>query len=806
MSTGISISSINRIKELAEEKKFAEALEILDTQNLDKSINPQFLRISGEIFRENKRYYDSRKYLLKAHQMSPQGTRILYELIKLYLELGYYTRAQKYYEQYKFYVAPEDTQQDYLEYLVKKAQGGDIKEIAAVLIPILERMPEDQWNFEAILLYDKMGRKDKALEESQYILENFRDSIYVQPVIDYIDDKLDVDQYFYCYPKEEQPEDQEMFGDLIAQEDAILEADHLRMYPPEARIMVEADDKDGIDVKPVKEKKKKKKTSRKKKEKATDVDESGGNEEKSAAEQSGMMTQENTVQPQTSAKENALKDAETASDIDQTSVIETDKLETVEKDKELQEQHKNEREAALEKILSKKVDKEKILETAKHVAQSVKDIDTSKAKTQVKNVADVLKDNVAKATGSISDAVGAKVSVDVEPIETLSDEFVDGIIESVLEPPKKTVGKVVTNEELDALIPDSLEAMSAEEIADLEAKKEEEERIELEALEASMRLEEEKKEARLRRWNRKSDEGEEGSEEEPVIPEEVVVQEGVTAQKIASVSFEELKAQFLADHQEEEPLETLGFMSVVQSDVDSRMREDIPQEAEILHQMIDNKEYYSGEDSGQFESRASYEKNDFVVEDYTFDTWETVDSAVHTQTQEELLVVQEIYAEEPIVNFDEIIPSVETQTLGTQETVQSEKTEELTDKEILEEIAEEPVQDVSEERIEEPVQETLEETVEEPVQDASEERIEEPVQEILEETPEEPVLDASEQEIEEPIQDVLENIEETSIDRGTTESFDVQENKKPDREELRIRIIIRDDMTRKLSELKESRC
>lgn len=806
MSTGISISSINRIKELAEEKKFAEALEILDTQNLDKSINPQFLRISGEIFRENKRYYDSRKYLLKAHQMSPQGTRILYELIKLYLELGYYTRAQKYYEQYKFYVAPEDTQQDYLEYLVKKAQGGDIKEIAAVLIPILERMPEDQWNFEAILLYDKMGRKDKALEESQYILENFRDSIYVQPVIDYIDDKLDVDQYFYCYPKEEQPEDQEMFGDLIAQEDAILEADHLRMYPPEARIMVEADDKDGIDVKPVKEKKKKKKTSRKKKEKATDVDESGGNEEKSAAEQSGMMTQENTVQPQTSAKENAWKDAETASDIDQTSVIETDKLETVEKDKELQEQHKNEREAALEKILSKKVDKEKILETAKHVAQSVKDIDTSKAKTQVKNVADVLKDNVAKATGSISDAVGAKVSMDVEPIETLSDEFVDGIIESVLEPPKKTVGKVVTNEELDALIPDSLEAMSAEEIADLEAKKEEEERIELEALEASMRLEEEKKEARLRRWNRKSDEGEEGSEEEPVIPEEVVVQEGVTAQKIASVSFEELKAQFLADHQEEEPLETLGFMSVVQSDVDSRMREDIPQEAEILHQMIDNKEYYSGEDSGQFESRASYEKNDFVVEDYTFDTWETVDSAVHTQTQEELLVVQEIYAEEPIVNFDEIIPSVETQTLGTQETVQSEKTEELTDKEILEEIAEEPVQDVSEERIEEPVQETLEETVEEPVQDASEERIEEPVQEILEETPEEPVLDASEQEIEEPIQDVLENIEETSIDRGTTESFDVQENKKPDREELRIRIIIRDDMTRKLSELKESRC
>ena len=69
VSTGISISSINRIKELAEEKKYAEALEILDTQNLDKSINPQFLRISGEIFRENKvpSYYRTAPYIISTH-------------------------------------------------------------------------------------------------------------------------------------------------------------------------------------------------------------------------------------------------------------------------------------------------------------------------------------------------------------------------------------------------------------------------------------------------------------------------------------------------------------------------------------------------------------------------------------------------------------------------------------------------------------------------------------------------------------------------------------------------------------------
>ena len=238
MSTGISISSINRIKELAEEKKYAEALEILDTQDLDKSINPQFLKISGEIFRENKRYYDSRRILLKAHEMAPQGTRIIAELIQLHLSLGHFELAQKYYDEYLFYASDEDTQREFVEYIMKKATGKDIKELASIIIPILERIPEDKWNFEAVLLYDKLDRKDKALEEAQFILENFKDSVYVKQVIEYIDDKLDVDKYFYVYPKEAKDDDPEIFGELIEREAKLLEKDHLMMYPPEPRIMV----------------------------------------------------------------------------------------------------------------------------------------------------------------------------------------------------------------------------------------------------------------------------------------------------------------------------------------------------------------------------------------------------------------------------------------------------------------------------------------------------------------------------------------------------------------------------------------
>ncbi len=795
MSTGISISSINRIKELADEKRFAEALEILDTQNLDKSINPQFLRISGEIFRENKRYYDSRKYLIKAHQMSPQGTRIISELIQLYLELGYYTRAQKYYEEYMFYVSPEDVQKDYVEYIMKKAQGADIKEIASILIPILETMPEDRWNFEVVLLYDKMDRKDKALEECQYILENYKDSIYVEPVIQYIDDQLDVDTYFMQYPKEEQTEDTELFGDLIGQEDAILEADHLRMYPPEARIMVEADDKDGIDAKPVKEKKKKKKSNRKKaaKEETTTVQSDSEDATAVVAETEKDTSQQRTDGQATEASVPETKEKETQSE-------QTPEQSVQEQEKSSEEQRKEEREIALDKILSKKVDKDKIRETAKHVAQSVKDIDTSKTKEQVKNVAGSLKDNVAKATETLSEAVGAKISIDSELLEPMSEEFVDGIIEGVLEAPKKTVGEVVVNEELDALIPDSLEAISEQEVAELEAKKEAEERMELEALETSMRLEEEKKEARLRKKKQKAvaaeqqettiseQQTQEPSVEQEMEEEEVVVQSGVVAEKIATVSFEELKARFLEEMQEEKPLDSLGFMSVVQSDVDSAMKENIPQEAEILHQMIDNKEFYSGEDSKEFESLESYEGDDFEVEDYSFVSFGSSD-----KTEKEMPLVEEnydvedIFAKEPIVDFDTIIPPVEINTW----------------EDVSEEVHTEPIplQQEPEVETQPEIRENSETNLADVTMAEPETETEQAVVMATEEEPEESNAEPENQVIETAVSDEMpgEDISDEQI---------VQElvNDRPDREQIRIRIVLTKEMIQGLSVLKESRC
>lgn len=773
MSTGISISSINRIKELAEEKKYAEALEILDTQNLDKSINPQFLRISGEIFRENKRYYDSRKILLKAHQMSPQGNRIIFELIQLYLELGYFAKAQKYYEQYLFYSSPEDIQKDYVEYVMKKALGSDVKELASILIPILEQMPEDKWNFEAVLLYDKMERKDKALEESRYILENFKESIYVRPVIDYIDDKLDIDKYFYIYPKEEQQEDVSLFGDLIEQEEKLLEADYLRMYPPEARIMVEAEDKDAVEPKP--EKKKKEKKAKRKNRKIKES-------EPLEAENIQAGIQENN-------QEGNSSDGDFSSERQpvQDAVHKTGQLVNPEQEKaDLQEnqderslkekQIKEEREAALEKLLSKKIDTDKIKESAKQVAKAVKDIDTARAKSQVKSVAESVKDNVKKATDVLGEAVGTKQTVDESnqgtgKANTGEDEqILDGIIEGVLEPPKKVVGQVVTNEELDALIPDSLEAMSEKEIADIEARREEEERLELEALEASLAVEEKKKSKGRQNADNMPEVETEQDNVERVSQSDAVSDAYESEKEVHSDeadSYSELKEKFLAEFSkdEEQPLDSLGFISVVHSDIDEVMEEEIPDTAGMLRQMIDNKEYYTGEDSSGFESQASYQEHGFEVEDYDFETFRIGESEqlaedssnVGLDGEIQSPVVEVIYAQEQVIDFDEIVP---------------QEKEFIAEDEI-------PEQDVSEDAVD------LDLYVEQQVSEAAYAEEKEIITD--DETAPDEILDADE-----PV------VEEESVIQEKSENVSR-------REEIRVSILLSDDMVKMLLDLKESR-
>ena len=50
MGSGLSMASVNKIKELASQREYSLALDIIDSQDLSKSLNSQFLRLCGEAF------------------------------------------------------------------------------------------------------------------------------------------------------------------------------------------------------------------------------------------------------------------------------------------------------------------------------------------------------------------------------------------------------------------------------------------------------------------------------------------------------------------------------------------------------------------------------------------------------------------------------------------------------------------------------------------------------------------------------------------------------------------------------------
>lgn len=102
MGAGLSMASVNKIKELANSREYSLALELVEHQDLTKSLNPQFLRLCGEIYIKNDRYKDARRCLIMAHRLGPESKRVLYTFVELYLRMGYFQLAKTYYDMYMF--------------------------------------------------------------------------------------------------------------------------------------------------------------------------------------------------------------------------------------------------------------------------------------------------------------------------------------------------------------------------------------------------------------------------------------------------------------------------------------------------------------------------------------------------------------------------------------------------------------------------------------------------------------------------------------------------------------------------------
>ena len=248
MGSGLSMASVNKIKELAEQREYSLALDIVDSQDLSKSLNPQFLRVCGEIYMKNHRYVDARRVLLMAHRLAPAGKRVIYSLIDLYLKMGYMDLAKKYYD---IYLADADENHEetaQVKYIYAKANGADSDELESYLHPTYVHNLDYDWSFELFMVYQLQGKAEEADILCSDFNATFKNSEYGIIMADIMSGIKDVGPYFDVYPKESVEDNQEAEEQLRQEEAVLLEADYLRINPKEAEITIMVDDFEEVDV------------------------------------------------------------------------------------------------------------------------------------------------------------------------------------------------------------------------------------------------------------------------------------------------------------------------------------------------------------------------------------------------------------------------------------------------------------------------------------------------------------------------------------------------------------------------------
>lgn len=242
MGTGISMSSVNKIKELAENGDYSLALDILEHQDLSKSLSPQFIRICGEVYFENKKYAKAREALVRAHAMAPVGNKIVYSLINLYLTMGYRTLAEKYYEIFKFNQDSKDVFTLRVEYMIAKSYRKPVNELYSILLAANDIESDEQWDFEMLLLHAYIRNKEKFQSACIEFKANHKNSSRLYMLDNLMSGDTDLESMIYCYPEEEIADEDPSQESIRLTEAKVLEEDDLRLHPKDAKIMIMVED------------------------------------------------------------------------------------------------------------------------------------------------------------------------------------------------------------------------------------------------------------------------------------------------------------------------------------------------------------------------------------------------------------------------------------------------------------------------------------------------------------------------------------------------------------------------------------
>lgn len=209
MGSGLSMASVNKIKELAQLEQYEIAAPILDSQELEKSLNPQFLRICGEVYENVGRMKDARRLYIKAHSIAPESGRIILSIISYYYKRGFAVLAKQYTRLYEFFEGESPDGMSKLRFIQGQVEGKTPDELTDMLYPKFSEDLDDQWSFNLYIASRAAGKNDIYELLGDDYAATFKGAKKTQIISDISSGKDSAEKYLYIYPESENADDSE---------------------------------------------------------------------------------------------------------------------------------------------------------------------------------------------------------------------------------------------------------------------------------------------------------------------------------------------------------------------------------------------------------------------------------------------------------------------------------------------------------------------------------------------------------------------------------------------------------------------
>ncbi len=171
------------IRELVKEKKYKEAMLIVESIDWNRVRGASMLTIASEVLKVNRRYEESRDILLLAYERHPGKRSIVFSLCELCLKMGDYISAVNYYKEF-IHIATRDSRRYILQYKIFESQDVGLDERISVLEEYKRHDYRERWAYELAYLYHKGGYETKCVEECDQIIVWFGEGKYVKKALE----------------------------------------------------------------------------------------------------------------------------------------------------------------------------------------------------------------------------------------------------------------------------------------------------------------------------------------------------------------------------------------------------------------------------------------------------------------------------------------------------------------------------------------------------------------------------------------------------------------------------------------------